>query len=160
MADRMLPLQQTVSLPLYRVAMPHATFIRKSHAIRYRRIARIAAVDIEREGNNNNHLVNGKELPASLAPSELQPATQTPGPDLQSDIESLRQMVKQQSVILNEQQETIHLLRNYMENGNGAAPMITQLTQEDEVARQRMRDAQLTDRRLVGMFDARYHSTS
>ena len=38
--------------------------------------------------------------------------------------------------------------------------MIGRLTEEDDEARRQMREAGIHDRRLVGLFDARYHSTA
>lgn len=154
----MLPFQQTGTVPGLRDAMPHAAFIRATHVPRYRRMTRIAAVDIQRDGNTN-HLVNGAEAPiptptvSAAAPSQHE--------DLYREMENLKEMVKNQSVILNQQQQTIRLLNQYVKDRpSSPSPVISQLTEEDEIARRQLRDASLSDRRLVGMFDARYHSTS
>jgi broad specificity phosphatase PhoE len=95
------------------------------------------------------------------------PTSSPPSEDLMSEISQLREVIDAQSRVLSEQQKTISTLEEYMtlatrrpESSLHSSPLLNQLGVEDDHARRQLRDAGINDRRLVGLFDARYHSTS
>lgn len=84
---------------------------------------------------------------------------------LHAQVASLREVVAQQSRALEQQAETLKLLQAYLvqePNILSSSPILRQISDEDYAGRASMARAvgTVTDRRLVGAFDARYHSTS
>lgn len=80
--------------------------------------------------------------------------------DLRAEVELLRESVLAQSRLLEQQQETINLLKGYMKTRATQSPLLASLGAEDVDSLRRLGSAAINDRRLVGLFDARYHSTS
>lgn len=80
--------------------------------------------------------------------------------DLRSEISTLRNLIVSQGQTISEQQETIDLLRGYMKTRATQSPVIENLAQRDDQARYALANADITDRRAIGLFDARYHSTA
>jgi len=101
------------------------------------------------------------------APTSSAPSSSALSEGLTSEISQLREVVDAQSRVLSEQQKTISKLQEYMSLASGqpesslhSSPLLNQLGVEDDDARRQLRDVSINDRRLVGLFDARYHSTS
>ena len=85
--------------------------------------------------------------------------------DIYDEIKQLKRVVASQSVMIDNQQQMIAELQDRSLDGYGKptaekSPVIEELTEQDRSARRNMHDAAINDRRLVGMFDARYHSAS
>jgi len=79
---------------------------------------------------------------------------------LRSQISALREAVAVQTQIVEQQQATIDLLKVYMKTKASQSPLIQRLAAEDDQARHILGTSSINDRRLVGLFDARYHSTA
>ena len=76
------------------------------------------------------------------------------------EVAALKEALAAQSRMLAAQQQTLDLLKGYMASKAPQSPLIQSLQQEDDAARLVLGSAAINDRRLVGLFDARYHSTS
>jgi broad specificity phosphatase PhoE len=102
---------------------------------------------------------NGSSKNSAAASSSSPPSSE----DLKSEVSQLREIIDTQSRVLSEQQKTISKLEQFVTAAGGSnygSPLLRQVAAEDDDARRQMRDATINDRRLVGLFDARYHSTS
>jgi broad specificity phosphatase PhoE len=127
-----------------------------------RSITRRPALDTRQDGNGSlEDITTAADTVASSPPS-------TSG-DLTGEVSKLRDIIDAQSRVLSEQQKTITKLEEYMTavastprpaSSFYGSPLLNQLGVEDDDARRQLRDVSINDRRLVGLFDARYHSTS
>ena len=90
----------------------------------------------------------------------------------------LREELAQQQAVIEQQQSQIRDLASSLDalknsaylrslpvkmdgdQNKGKGSMVKTLQKEDDAARRSIREADINDRRLVGLFDARYHSTS
>lgn len=145
------------------------------------RVCSAAAVPEQGRWGKSGHILPKKKreeeggIQSFVQPQHhLQQQQQTP------TIESLVDIVKEQRAMIETQQEMIQQLIQQA-NGDGditekngangsrstngsesknSSPLLKQLTDEDDEARRRSKDMSINDRRLLGLFDARYHSTS
>ena len=85
----------------------------------------------------------------------------------ETDVERVMQVVEAQQRMIDDQARMIEEMRCTMDGlvsggggGRKKGPMVESLEAEDDQARKTIREAGISDRRLVGLFDARYHSTS
>ena len=85
------------------------------------------------------------------------------------DVDRMMRMMEAQQRMIDDQARMIDDLRRTMDDvmmvqgrdtRTRKGPMVEALEAEDDEARKAMREAGISDRRLVGLFDARYHSTS
>lgn len=83
---------------------------------------------------------------------------------LRAKVAKLQEVVAHQSQLLQQQAESLKLLQAYLVQDPNirSSPILRQISDEDFAGRASMAKAVETvaDRRLVGAFDARYHSTS
>ena len=175
MADRILHSQPTPCGRAPSALLPRHARLQAYNILNARRTStRSLALDTRREENASleNSAAAKVATAAQPAPSSSSSSSPPPPPspeDLQSEVAQLRDVINTQSKILSEQQETISQLQEFMKTSpisqqqptpSFSSPLITQLGVEDDDARRQLRDASINDRRLVGLFDARYHSTS
>lgn len=92
----------------------------------------------------------------------------------ETDMERVMHMVEAQQRVIDEQARMIDEMQHTMnsmvskidtpvttrDDVPRKGPMVESLEQMDDQARKTIREANISDRRLVGLFDARYHSTS
>lgn len=76
---------------------------------------------------------------------------------VKQEISDLRNIVSEQRQVLAQQQVTIDLLQRYLK---GKSPLIEELIQAEKNSAELLAKAQIADRRKLGLFDARFHSTS
>jgi broad specificity phosphatase PhoE len=160
MADRILPLQQGVNVRPKSTLLPRPARILSYGLLSNNRTAntRRLALDIRHEENGSLENTDTANSAVSSPPSSNN--------DLQYEVSQLREVIDAQSRVLSEQQKTISQLQDYMKTTSTLAssfyssPLLNQLGVEDDDARRQLRDVSINDRRLVGLFDARYHSAS
>lgn len=90
--------------------------------------------------------------------------------DRQDELGRVMRMVEAQQRVIDDQSRIIEEMKRTMddvlsEKGTTTrrrtkGPMVESLEAKDDEARKAIREAGISDRRLVGLFDARYHSTS
>lgn len=84
------------------------------------------------------------------------------------DMEQVVRMVEAQQRVIDDQSRMIEKMQRSMDDlmmsqnspVKRKGPMVASLEEKDDQARKMIREAGISDRRLVGLFDARYHSTS
>jgi hypothetical protein len=96
---------------------------------------------------------------ASTAPEAAIPQAE-PAEDLRAEVSELRAALEAQSALVTAQQQTLSLLQGYVATRAAQSPVLESLRMEDDAARAALSAAAINDRRLVGLFDARYHSAS
>jgi len=108
-------------------------------------------------------LQRGKVLCESSSSDQQKQAGSVFDGNIYDEINHLKRMIAAQSVTIEKQQQMIAELQDRPGLGKPTverSPVIEELTEQDRSARRNMHDAAINDRRLVGMFDARYHSAS
>lgn len=80
--------------------------------------------------------------------------------DLASSMETLRNSAYQRSLPVAMESKNAQSKNSNNTDSKNKGNMVETLEEEDRVARDTIRNADINDRRLVGLFDARYHSTA
>eukprot|EP00889_Picochlorum_renovo_P005919 jgi/Picre1/32949/NNA_008276.t1 len=83
--------------------------------------------------------------------------------ELKSLVDSQQKMIEKQQAMIEEMQEMMGSFAKAVVSGKDTrdrSPVLDKLAAQDDEARKQMSTAAIHDRRLVGLFDARYHSTS
>lgn len=103
--------------------------------------------------NNGNasNARNGASSPSIHASHDLE--------TVRRELLQLQHSVELQQKVIEQQQETIRALVNGTESPK-PSPLLQKLKDADEAAMRQLSNAAISDRRSLGLFDARFHSTS
>jgi broad specificity phosphatase PhoE len=112
-----------------------------------RQVSPFAPGRTQATNDGNGTSTNSSE--ADISPAEIN--------TLREELSALRSTVLQQQQLVAQQQISIDLLQRYMK---GRSPIIEELIQAESQASKAIQSAPISDRRALGMFDARFHSAS
>ena len=110
------------------------------------------------ENGNGNHWMESGDDGGVHHQGQKENETNTRVIELQEQIDILNETIQEQANILSQQAKTMELLRLYMRGRQ--SPTIEAIHEQEKDSKSMLLRAQASDRRKLGMYDARYHSTS